>query len=56
MWDLINKIIIAVGIPSIVVGCIYIGRKLQILDDLKDAMNKINHNIQVISNFLVKQK
>jgi hypothetical protein len=56
MWDVITKIIVALGIPSIVVGCIYIGKKLQILDDLKEAMNKVKHNIKVIADSLVKQK
>lgn len=56
MWDLINKIIVIIGVPSIVGGCIYIGRKLQILDDTKEAVIKVKHNIKVISDSLVKQK
>lgn len=49
--SLIN-IIVAIGVPSIIVALIYIGRKLQILDDLQLTMGKMKINIKVISDFL----
>ncbi len=36
----INAIVVGIGIPTIIVGAIYIGRKLQILDDLKPLRDK----------------
>ena len=47
-------IIIAIGVPSIIVALIYIGRKLQILDDLQRTMSKMKVNIKVISDFLTR--
>ncbi len=44
----------AIGIVSIIGGLIYIGRKLQILDDLQELSKNMKHNIQVISNFLTR--
>lgn len=56
MWDILTKVIVIIGIPTIVGGCIYIGKKLQILDDLKDTMTKVKHNVKVVSDSLVRQK
>ena len=47
-------IIIAVGIPATIGGLIYIGRKLQILDDLKNVIDKVKGNLKVISDFLIR--
>jgi hypothetical protein len=47
-------VIITIGVPA-VVGClIYIGRKLQILEDLKLTVDKIKGNVKVVSDYLVK--
>ncbi len=32
--DFINKVIVVVGLPTIIGACIYVGRKLQVLDDV----------------------
>lgn len=53
-FDQALKIIMGIGIPAIIGGCIYIGRKLQILDTLQDAINKVKYNIKVIADCLVK--
>jgi hypothetical protein len=50
---LIN-IIITIGVAAVVVGLIYIGRKLQILDDLKITTDKIKINIKAVSDFLIR--
>jgi hypothetical protein len=42
------------GIPTIVVGLLYIGRKLQILDDMQITMNKVKTNVKVISDYLTR--
>lgn len=52
-YTLLN-IITLIGIPVIIAGLIYIGRKLQILDDLQKTTNKIKTNIKIVSDFLVK--
>ncbi len=48
------NIILAIGVSSIVISLIYIGRKLQILDDLKITMEKMKQNLNVVCNFLIK--
>jgi hypothetical protein len=53
---LIKNIFIYVGIPTIIGALIYIGRKLQILDDLKDSSLKIKHNVKVICDALIKSE
>jgi len=50
---LIN-IIITIGVAAVVAGLIYIGRKLQILDDLKIMTDKIKANVKVVSDFLTR--
>lgn len=52
--EIINKIFIVVGVPAAMGGMIYIGRKLQSLDDLKRTMAKVKHNLKVIADSLVK--
>ena len=48
------NIIVAIGVPAIVVALIYIGRKLQILDDLQKTINKMKLNLKVIGDFLTR--
>lgn len=56
MINFIQKIIIYVGVPTIVAVLIYIGKKLQILNDLKETMDKVKHNIKVIYDTLLQSK
>ena len=53
-FNQVLKIIMGIGIPAIICGCVLIGRKLQILDTLKDTTDKVKHNIKVIADCLVK--
>ena len=46
------NIIESIGIVSMIGGLIYIGRKLQILDDLKDDFEKIDKSLIVISDYI----
>jgi len=46
------NILITVGVASILGAFIYIGRKLQVLDDLTSTTSKIKTNVKVISDFL----
>ncbi len=48
------NIIVTIGVASLVGCLIYIGRKLQILDDLKQTSEKVKINLTVISNFLIR--
>ncbi len=50
----IINLLIAIGIPSIIAGLIYIGRKLQILDDMRDTMDKMKVNLKVVCNALIQ--
>lgn len=48
------QIISTVGIVSVLGAFLYIGRKLQILDDLKEASNKTKVNLDVVCKYLIK--
>ncbi len=51
--DIINKAVVVVGLPSIIVACIYIGRKLQILESLGKTMETAKHNLKVICDKMI---
>ncbi len=46
------NILVGVGITATLGAFIYIGRKLQILEDLKDTTGKIKMNVKVIGDYL----
>jgi hypothetical protein len=46
--DAFLKIIVTLGVPTIIAAFIYIGRKLQILEDLNTTVNKIKTNVKVV--------
>lgn len=46
--------IVAIGVPAIVVALIYIGRKLQVLDELQITIGKMKLNLKVIGDFLTR--
>lgn len=46
---------VGIGIPSTIGGLIYIGRKLQILDDLKIEFAEMKNDIKYIALFLSKK-
>jgi len=50
VWEIISTI----GIVSIVIAFIYIGKKLQILEDVKTCMYRMKINLNVISNYLIR--
>ena len=52
--EIFINIIIIIGVASVVAGLIHIGRKLQILDDLKITTDKIKCNVKVVSDFLTR--
>lgn len=47
-------IINSIGFSTMLLGFLYVGRKLQILDDLKKAVDRIDHNLRVVTNHLIK--
>lgn len=47
-------ILTAIGIPSIIGGLIYIGTRLQILNDLKKTSDTMKGNLKVIGDHLTK--
>lgn len=55
LLQIINAIVVLIGIPTLIVAFINIGRKLQILDDLEKTVEKIKHNVKIISDFLTKK-
>jgi|GEM_PF-993758 len=60
-WQWVNAVIISVGIPAIVAGVlyignklVYIGRQLQVLDNLKSTTDTIKHNLKVVTDHLTR--
>jgi len=51
----VNQIVLIVGLPAIIAAAIYIGRKLQILDNLQESSEKIKHNLALCSHALIKK-
>ncbi len=51
---MIYNILSTIGIATILGAVLYIGRKLQILDDLKITTHKIKSNVKVVSDFLTR--
>jgi hypothetical protein len=51
--DILN-ILVTVGVAAVLAAFIYIGRKLQILDDLKASNEKIKQNLKVVGDHLTK--
>jgi hypothetical protein len=54
LFDLIKRVVVYLGVPTIVVAMIYIGKKLQVLDDLKLTTEKIKYNLKVVTDYLMK--
>ena len=54
LLQIINAIVVSIGVPVLLGAAILVGRKLQILDDLKTTVNKIKVNIKVVSDFLTR--
>jgi hypothetical protein len=52
--DIINAAVVTIGLPTLIVCAIYIGRKLQLLDTLSVTNGKIKGNAKVISDYLTK--
>lgn len=52
--NIVNTAVVIIGVPSIICGCIFLGRKLQILDTMSGCIEKIKINLSVISNYLTK--
>lgn len=50
----INSAIVIFGVPTSIGALIYIGRKLQILDDLQKTSEKIKSNVKVIGDALIQ--
>lgn len=48
------EIISAVGFVSVIGGLLHIGRKLQVLDDVKITTDKIKANVKVLTDFLIR--
>ena len=53
---MITTISSLIGIPTIIGCLIYIGKKIQILNELHSSIQKIKHNIKVISDSLIRSQ
>ncbi|MBI4598882.1 hypothetical protein HY734_01650 [Candidatus Uhrbacteria bacterium] len=50
----INAFIVLIGVPSIAVGLVFVGRKLEVLDSLETSCAGIKHNLKVIGDYLTR--
>ena len=50
----IITVITSIGLASTIGGFIYVGRKLQVLDDLQITVEKIKINLKLVTDFLTK--
>lgn len=50
----VNIIITLIGVPTIAVALIYIGKKLQLLQSLNTSVEKIKHNMKVVGDYLTR--
>ncbi|MFA6097540.1 MAG: hypothetical protein WC788_08025 [Candidatus Paceibacterota bacterium] len=53
-FDIVLKAIVGLGIPTIIVASVYIGRKLQILDDLKKHSDSTSKFCMSATNSIVE--
>ena len=51
----ISGAINVVGFTSMIIGFIYIGKKLQKLDELKETVDVVKHNLKIVTDFLIKK-
>jgi len=51
---IINAFVVAIGLPTAIAALIYIGRKLQVLDNIEDSSEKVRHNIKVMCDYLTR--
>ena len=54
--EIVNSIVTLIGIPAVVVSLIYIGRKIQVLDDMQKTIEKIKNNVKVMSDSLIQSE
>lgn len=52
--DIFLETLTTLGVASTIGGFIYVGRKLQILDDLKITIDKIKWDLKVVTDFLTR--
>src|SRR3989344_4399990 len=50
----INTIIVALGVPTIIAGLIYVGKKLHLLESIEQSLERIKHNMKVVSDYLTR--
>jgi len=54
--NIINAVVVSLGIPTMVVACIYIGRKLQILDTLDESFKKLQDSFDEDHEHIILMK
>lgn len=52
--EIINKIFIYIGVPTIAASLIFIGVKLNTLTTIDEAVKKIKHNMKVVGDYLTR--
>jgi hypothetical protein len=52
--NIINTAVVTIGLPTLIICAVYVSRKLNVLDTLCIASDKIKGNVKVISDYLTK--
>ena len=50
----IADIVTILGVPTMAMAFLYVGKRLQVLGDLEDAMKKVKVNLKVIGDYLTR--
>jgi hypothetical protein len=53
LLQIINSIVVMIGLPAIIGACVYVGRKLQILDALQSDATEVKKNIKSMQKDLI---
>jgi hypothetical protein len=54
--EVINALVVIIGIPTLAGALLFIGRKLQVLDSVEASTEKTKHNLKVVCDFLTRHQ
>ena len=54
LLNIINTTVVTIGLPTIIIASIYVGKKLQVLSSIDTCVDKMKDNLTVISAYLTR--
>jgi hypothetical protein len=52
--NVVNAVVVSLGVPTIIGFAISLGKKLQVLENLDGTAKNIKHNMKVMSDYLTR--